>query len=79
MIDDQSEPGAWARAFHRGCLTETVARCKACDATDCAHPDPVFAGIVPSDGPVIAVASSGAANGSGGAGFSPALHHGALR
>lgn len=47
MIDTESEPGAWARAFDRGCLSETVARCRACDATDCSHPDPVFAGVIP--------------------------------
>jgi hypothetical protein len=47
MIDAVSEPGAWTRAFARGCLTETVARCKACDEPVCTHPDPVFAGVIP--------------------------------
>lgn len=50
MIDTRSHPGAWQEAFARGCLTETVARCKACNEPDCTHPDPVFAGIIPSDG-----------------------------
>lgn len=48
MIDTISEPGSWARAFARGCLTETVSRCKACEEPLCQHPDPVFAGIIPA-------------------------------
>jgi len=51
MIDTQSEPGAWQRAIDRGCLTATIARCKACDAPVCAHPDPVFVGVVPATHP----------------------------
>jgi len=47
VIDTVSEPGAWKRAIGRGCLANAEARCKACGATDCAHPDPIFAGIVP--------------------------------
>jgi hypothetical protein len=47
VIDTVSEDGAWARAFDRGCLTDVVARCKGCGAVDCAHPDLIFAGIVP--------------------------------
>jgi hypothetical protein len=51
MIDTQSEPGAWQRALDRGCLTDTIARCKACDEPVCGHPDPVFAGVVPATHP----------------------------
>lgn len=51
MIDTQSEPGAWQRAIDRGCLSETVARCKACGSSDCEHPDPVFAGVIPLNHP----------------------------
>lgn len=51
MIDTQSEPGVWDRAFARGCLTETVARCRACEQPDCQHPDPVFQGVIPLSHP----------------------------
>lgn len=47
VIDTASEPGAWQRAFDRGRLSDTVARCKACGESECPHPDLVFAGIVP--------------------------------
>jgi hypothetical protein len=70
MIDTDSYPGAWQEAFARGCLSETVARCRACEQPDCSHPDPIFIGIIPSDGLANAVAPSGVVNGSGGAGFS---------
>jgi hypothetical protein len=49
MIDTISEPGSWARAFARGCLTETVAQMQSLRrAALPAHPDPVFAGIIPA-------------------------------
>jgi hypothetical protein len=48
MIDTESYPRAWEEAFARGCLTETVSRCKACEEPLCQHPDPVFAGIIPA-------------------------------
>lgn len=51
MIDAESYPGAWQEAIDRGCLSETVARCKACQASDYQHPDPVFAGVIPLDHP----------------------------
>lgn len=53
MIDTESYPRAWEEAFDRGCLSETVARCKACDATDCEHPDAVFQGVIPIDQPTL--------------------------
>lgn len=53
MIDTESYANAWQEAFDRGCLSETVARCRACDATDCSHPDPVFAGVIPLDHPTL--------------------------
>lgn len=70
MIDDQSDPGSWQRAIDRGCLSQSIARCKACGATDRACPDPVFTGIIPSDGPVTTVATSRAVNGSDRTGLS---------
>jgi hypothetical protein len=51
MIDADSYPGAWQEAFARGCLSETVARCKACESPDCQHPDPVFQGVIPLSHP----------------------------
>lgn len=70
MIDADSYPGAWREAIDRGCLSQSIARCKACGAPDCACPDPVFAGIIPSDGPANAVAPSRAVNGSDRTGLS---------
>jgi hypothetical protein len=70
VIDTISEPGAWQRAIDRGCLADTIARCKACDEPVCQHPDPIFAGIIPSAGMANPVAPSRVVNGSGCAGLS---------
>ncbi len=69
MIDTESYPRAWEEAFARGCLTETVARCKACDEPICGHRDDEWSGTNPRDGSANAVATSGGV--SDPAGFHP--------